>query len=37
MEGRVHRCERSLNVVMSTKPKMLSVLSQKGTVAETES
>jgi hypothetical protein len=29
MEGMVHTCERSLNVVMSTKPKMLPGLSQK--------
>src|ERR671939_149963 len=29
MEGRVNTCELSLNVVMSTKPKMLPGLSQK--------
>ena len=29
MEGMVNRCELSLNVVMSTKPKMLLGLSQK--------
>ena len=29
MDGRVNTCERSLNVVMSDKPKMLPGLSQK--------
>ena len=29
MDGRVNTCERSINVVMSDKPKMLRGLSQK--------
>jgi hypothetical protein len=37
MDGRVNRCELSLNVVMSTKPKVLTGLRQKGTGAGTES
>ena len=35
MNGMVNRCELSINVVMSTKPKMLTGLSQKGTGAGT--
>jgi hypothetical protein len=37
MDGMVSICERSLNVVMSTKPKMLRGLGLKGTVAGTGS
>ena len=37
MDGMVNTCELSINVVMSDKPKMLTGLSQKGTVAGTES
>ena len=33
MEGMVNTCERSINVVMSDKPKMLPGLGQKGTGA----
>jgi hypothetical protein len=33
MHGMVNTCERSINVVMSTKPKMLTALRQKGTGA----
>jgi len=37
MEGMVSICELSINVVMSTKPKMLPGLRQKGTGAGTGS
>ena len=37
MNGMVNRCERSIHVVMSDKPKMLTGLSQKGTEAGTGS
>ena len=37
MHGMVNTCELSINVVMSTKPKMLPGLSQKGTGAGTGS
>ena len=37
MDGMVNTCELSINVVMSTKPKMLTGLSQKGTVVGTGS
>ena len=37
MDGRVNTCELSINVVMSTKPKRLLGLSQKGTGAGTGS
>jgi hypothetical protein len=37
MDGMVNTCELSINVVMSTKPKMLPGLSQKGTGAGTGS
>ena len=37
MDGKVNRRELSLNVVMSTKPKMLTGLSQKDTGAGTGS
>ena len=37
MDGMVNTRELSLNVVMSTKPKMLTGLSQKGTGAGTGS
>ena len=37
MDGMVNKCELSINVVMSTKPKMLTGLSQKGTGAGTGS
>jgi hypothetical protein len=37
MHGMVNRCELLINVVMSTKPKMLPGLSPKGTGAGTGS
>ena len=37
MDGMVNTCELSINVVTSNKPKMLTGLSQKGTVAGTGS
>jgi len=37
MDGMVNTRELSINVVMSNKPKMLTGLSQKGTVAGTGS
>jgi hypothetical protein len=37
MDGMVNTCELSINVVMSTKPKMLPGLRQKGTGAGTGS
>ena len=37
MDGMVNRCELSINVVTTSKPKMLRGLSQKGTVAGTGS
>ena len=37
MDGRVNTCELSIHVVMSTKPKTLPGLSQKGTGAGTGS
>ena len=37
MDGMVNTCELSINVVMSSKPKMLTGLSQKGTGAGTGS
>ena len=35
MDGMVNTCELSINVVKSDKPKMLTGLSQNGTVAGT--
>ena len=35
MDGMVNTCELSINVVTTGKPKMLTGLSQKGTVAGT--
>jgi hypothetical protein len=37
MDGRVNTCELSINVVTTSKPKMLTGLSQNGTVAGTGS
>jgi len=37
MDGMVNTCERSINAVIRNKPKMLTGLSQKGTVAGTGS
>ena len=37
MDGMVNTCELSINVVKSDKPKMLTGLSQNGTVAGTGS
>jgi hypothetical protein len=37
MDGMVNTCELSINVVTTSKPKMLRGLSQKGTVAGTGS
>jgi hypothetical protein len=37
MDGMVNRCELSINVVTTSKPKMLRGLSHKGTVAGTGS
>jgi hypothetical protein len=37
MGGMANTCERSINIVMENKPKVLEGLSQKGNVAGTRS